>query len=111
MKIKFNSIEEMQTFFNAFSMNGQPRPAVSSPKPAEPKKSAPEKPPVEAPAQSDEDLKTEVRKLLAKVNKQTGKNTASEWIKDVTGREKLTEVDDEAQLKTLKAKAEEVLNG
>ena len=56
-------------------------------------------------------LKVEVRKMLAQVNKKTGSNTASQWIKELTSVEKLTEVEDAEELLALKAKAEEVLNG
>lgn len=56
-------------------------------------------------------LKVEVRKLLAQVNKKTGTNTASQWIKELTSVEKLTEVQSADELMALKAKAEEVLNG
>ena len=52
----------------------------------------------------------ELRKLLAAVNKKTGTNTASQWIKELTGKEKLTEVTDPAELSKLAAKAKEVLN-
>ena len=56
-------------------------------------------------------LKVEVRKLLAQVNKKTGSNTATQWIKELTSVEKLTEVQSADELMALKAKAEEVLNG
>lgn len=56
-------------------------------------------------------LKVEVRKMLAQVNKKTGTNTASQWIKELTSVEKLTEVQSADELMALKAKAEEVLNG
>ena len=56
-------------------------------------------------------LQVEVRKMLAQVNKKTGTNTASQWIKELTSVEKLTEVQNADELMALKAKAEEVLNG
>lgn len=56
-------------------------------------------------------LQVEVRKMLAQVNKKTGTNTASQWIKELTSVEKLTEVQNADELLALKAKAEEVLNG
>lgn len=56
-------------------------------------------------------LQVEVRKMLAQVNKKTGTNTASQWIKELTSVEKLTEVQSADELLALKAKAEEVLNG
>ena len=67
-----------------------------------------------APAEDKVDtkaLKVEVRKMLAQVNKKTGSNTASQWIKELTSVEKLTEVESAEELLALKAKAEEVLNG
>lgn len=76
--------------------------------PAEdPVKETPEK--EEAPDVSK--LQVEVRKMLAQVNKKTGANTASQWIKELTSVEKLTEVQSADELMALKAKAEEVLNG
>lgn len=56
-------------------------------------------------------LQVDVRKMLAQVNKKTGTNTASQWIKELTSVEKLTEVQSVDELLALKAKAEEVLNG
>ena len=53
-------------------------------------------------------LKVEVRKLLTKVNKQTGKNQAKEWIKNL-GHDSLTEVEELDDLKALKDLAEEEL--
>ena len=72
-----------------------------------PQKAAPAK--EEAPDVSK--LQVEVRKMLAQVNKKTGTNTASQWIKELTSVEKLTEVESAEELLALKAKAEEVLNG
>ena len=72
-----------------------------------PQKAAPAK--EEAPDVSK--LQVEVRKMLAQVNKKTGTNTASQWIKELTSVEKLTEVQSAYELMALKAKAEEVLNG
>ena len=69
----------------------------------------------EAPAKEEapdvSKLQVEVRKMLAQVNKKTGTNTASQWIKELTSVEKLTEVQSVDELLALKAKAEEVLNG
>ena len=72
-----------------------------------PQKAAPAK--EEAPDVSK--LQVEVRKMLAQVNKKTGTNTASQWIKELTSVEKLTELQSAEELMALKAKAEEVLNG
>lgn len=77
----------------------------------EPKTEAPEapaeEPKADAPAKVDI---VELRGLLAKVNRKTGTNTASQWIKEIAGKDKLTEVDDQDALAQIKAKAEEVLN-
>lgn len=54
-------------------------------------------------------LKVDVRKLLTKVNKQTGKNQAKEWIKNL-GHDSLTEVEELDDLNALKALAEEELS-
>ena len=67
-----------------------------------------EEPKADAPAKVDV---VERRGLLAKVNRKTGTNTASQWIKELTSVEKLTEVESAEELLALKAKAEEVLNG
>lgn len=66
-----------------------------------------EEPKADAPAKVDV---VELRGLLAKVNRKTGTNTASQWIKEIAGKDKLTEVDDQDALAQIKAKAEEVLN-
>lgn len=63
-----------------------------------------------APAPAEKVDVVELRGLLAKVNRKTGTNTASQWIKDIAGKDKLTEVDDQEALAQIKAKAEEVLN-
>lgn len=72
---------------------------------------APEEPKADAPEIDADKLKVELRKLLAAVNKKTGTNTASTWIKDIAGKAKLTEIDDAEALVALKEKAEEALNG
>lgn len=66
-----------------------------------------EEPKADAPAKVDI---VELRGLLAKVNRKTGTNTASQWIKEIAGKDKLTEVDDQDALAQIKAKAEEELN-
>ena len=73
-----------------------------------PQKAAPAK---EEEAPDVSKLQVEVRKMLAQVNKKTGTNTASQWIKELTSVEKLTEVQSADELMALKTKAEEVLNG
>ena len=139
--VEFNSLQELDEFCNgvviapglaqkAREENAQQ--PQEDPKKAEAKKSTPKstKAQDEAPAKANvqetegeepapaEDkqvdtkaLKVEVRKMLAQVNKKTGSNTASQWIKELTSVEKLTEVEDAEELLALKAKAEEVLNG
>ena len=139
--VEFNSLQELDEFCNgvviapglaqkAREENAQQ--PQEEPKKAEAKKSTPKSTKAQdgAPAKAnvqetegeepapEEDkqvdtkaLKAEVRKMLAHVNKKTGSNTASQWIKELTSVEKLTEVEDAEELLALKAKAEEVLNG
>ena len=136
--VEFNSLQELDEFCNgvviapglaqkAREENAQQ--PQEEPKKAEAKKSTPKsiKAQDEAPAKANmqetekdarkeeapdvSKLQVEVRKLLAQVNKKTGTNTASQWIKELTSVEKLTEVQSVDELLALKAKAEEVLNG
>lgn len=138
--VEFNSLQELDEFCNgvaiapalAKKVSTSAETAQEAPKAPEAKKSTPKstKAQDEAPAKANvqetegeepapaEDkqvdtkaLKVEVRKMLAQVNKKTGSNTASQWIKELTSVEKLTEVEDAEELLALKAKAEEVLNG
>ena len=83
---------------------------AAAPEKEEPTQATAPAPEKDKPADT-EALKVEVRKLLAQVNKKTGSNTASQWIKELTNVEKLTQVEDAEELLALKAKAEEVLNG
>lgn len=138
--VEFNSLQELDEFCNgvaiapglAKKVSTSAETAQEAPKAPEAKKSTPKKETAkdEAPAKPQQDpkqeetpapeedklvdtgaLKVEVRKLLAQVNKKTGSNTASQWIKELTSVEKLTEVESAEELLALKAKAEEVLNG
>lgn len=138
--VEFNSLQELDEFCNgvaiapalAKKVSTSAETAQEAPKAPEAKKSTPKstKAQDDAPARANvqetegeepapaEDkqadtkaLKVEVRKMLAQVNKKTGSNTASQWIKELTSVEKLTEVEDAEELLALKAKAEEVLNG
>ena len=138
--VEFNSLQELDEFCNGVAIapglvkkvSTSAETAQEAPKAPEAKKSTPKKEtakdeapakPQQAPKQEEtpapeEDklvdtgaLKVEVRKLLAQVNKKTGSNTASQWIKELTSVEKLTEVESAEELLALKAKAEEVLNG
>lgn len=138
--VEFNSLQELDEFCNgvaiapalAKKVSTSAETAQEAPKAPEAKKSTPKstKAQDDAPAKANvqetegeepapaEDkqvdtkaLKVEARKMLAQVNKKTGSNTASQWIKELTSVEKLTEVEDAEELLTLKAKAEEVLNG
>ena len=139
--VEFNSLQELDEFCNgvviapglaqkAREENAQqpqeapkaPEAKKSTPKSTKAQDEAPAKP-QQAPKQEETPapeadkpvdtgaLKVEVRKLLAQVNKKTGSNTASQWIKQLTSVEKLTEVQSADELMALKAKAEEVLNG
>lgn len=138
--VEFNSLQELDEFCNGVAIapglvkkvSTSAETAQEAPKAPEAKKSTPKKEtakdeapakPQQAPKQEDTPapeadkpvdtgtLKVEVRKLLAQVNKKTGSNTASQWIKELTSVEKLTEVESAEELLALKAKAEEVLNG
>lgn len=138
--VEFNSLQELDEFCNgvaiapalAKKVSTSAETAQEAPKAPEAKKSTPKKEtakdeapakPQQAPKQEEtpapeadkpvdtEALKVEVRKLLAQVNKKTGSNTASQWIKELTSVEKLTEVESAEEFLALKAKAEEVLNG
>ena len=138
--VEFNSLQELDEFCNGVviapglvkKVSASAETAQEVPKAPEAKKSTPKKEtakdeapakPQQAPKQEETPapeadkpvdtgaLKVEVRKLLAQVNKKTGSNTASQWIKELTSVEKLTEVESAEELLALKAKAEEVLNG
>lgn len=138
--VEFNSLQELDEFCNGVAIapalakkvstsaeaiqeaQKAPEAKKSTPKKETAKDEAPAKP-QQAPKQEETPapeagkpvdtgaLKVEVRKLLAQVNKKTGSNTASQWIKELTSVEKLTEVESAEELLALKAKAEEVLNG
>lgn len=84
--------------------------AQDAPEGFEPVENTPfeEKPAEEAAPAVTEDYRVEVRKFLAKLNKQTGKNTAKELIQQF-GATKLTDVKLE-DLPALMAKAEEAFN-
>lgn len=138
--VEFNSLQELDEFCNGVAIapglvkkvSTSAETAQEAPKAPEAKKSTPKKEtakdeapakPQQAPKQEETPapeadkpadtgaLKVEVRKLLAQVNKKTGSNTASQWIKELTSVEKLTEVESAEELLALKAKAEEELNG
>ena len=138
--VEFNSLQELDEFCNGVAIapglvkkvSTSAETAQEAPKAPEAKKSTPKKEtakdeapakPQQAPKQEETPapeadkpvdtgaLKVEVRKLLAQVNKKTGSNTASQWSKELTSVEKLTEVESAEELLALKAKAEEVLNG
>ena len=138
--VEFNSLQELDEFCNGVAIapglvkkvSTSAETAQEAPKAPEAKESTPKKETAkdEAPAKPQQAskqeekpapeadkpvdtgaLKVEVRKLLAQVNKKTGSNTASQWIKELTSVEKLTEVESAEELLALKAKAEEVLNG
>ena len=68
-----------------------PEPAEPAPEPAE--AAAEDAPAEDAPAAVTEDFRIAVRKQLAALNKKCGYNKAAELIKELTGKDKLTEVD------------------
>lgn len=104
----FNSWEEFQQFINqpvimtkveASEPENVPEPQPKAEKPKKAKAEAPkEEPKAEAPkgdpkAIDYDALRVECRKVLAELNKATGKNTASEIIRS-HGADKLTNVED-----------------
>ena len=74
----------------------KPAPAAAepAPEPAEPAPEPAEAPAggADAPAAVTEDFRIAVRKQLAALNKKCGYNKAAELIKELTGKDKLTEV-------------------
>lgn len=82
----------------------KPAPAAAEPVP-EPAEAAAD----DAPAAVTEDFRIVVRKQLAALNKKCGYNRAAELIKELTGKDKLTEVD-LADLPKLMGKAKEETN-
>lgn len=82
----------------------KPAPAAAEPAP-EPAEAAAD----DAPAVVTEDFRIAVRKQLAALNKKCGYNRAAELIKELTGKDKLTEVD-LADLPKLMDKAKEETN-
>ena len=82
----------------------KPVPAAAEPVP-EPAEAAAD----DAPAAVTEDFRIVVRKQLAALNKKCGYNRAAELIKELTGKDKLTEVE-LADLPKLMDKAKEETN-
>lgn len=82
----------------------KPAPAAAEPVP-EPAEAAAD----DAPAAVTEDFRIAVRKQLAALNKKCGYNRAAELIKELTGKDKLTEVE-LADLPKLMGKAKEETN-
>lgn len=82
----------------------KPAPAAAEPVP-EPAEAAAD----DAPAAVTEDFRIVVRKQLAALNKKCGYNRAAELIKELTGKDKLTEVE-LADLPKLMDKAKEETN-
>lgn len=138
--VEFNSLAEIDEFCTRVLIGGAPAEAVGDPqgnrggtpgeaqeepkkektKKSTPKSEKPKDEPVTAPDEPKKEepkavdvgeLKVEVRRLLAQVNKKTGANTAAQWIEELTSAKKLTEVEKPEELEALKAKALEALNG
>ena len=84
-----------------------PAEAEAAPEPAE--AAADDAPAEDAPAAVTEDFRIAVRKQLAALNKKRGYNRAAELINELTGKDKLTEVD-LADLPKLMDKAKEETN-
>lgn len=68
-------------------------PAAAEPAPEPAEAAAEDAPAEDAPAAVTEDFRIAVRKQLAALNKKCGYNKAAELIKELTGKDKLTEVD------------------
>lgn len=68
-------------------------PAEAEPAPEPAEAAAEEAPAEDAPAAVTEDFRIAVRKQLAALNKKRGYNRAAELINELTGKDKLTEVD------------------
>ena len=71
----------------------KPAPAEAEPAPEPAAAAAEEAPAEDAPAAGTEDFRIAVRKQLAALNKKRGYNRAAELINELTGKDKLTEVD------------------
>lgn len=71
----------------------KPAPAAAEPAPEPAEAAAEDAPADDAPAAVTEDFRIAVRKQLAALNKKCGYNKAAELIKELTGKDKLTEVD------------------
>ena len=87
----------------------KPAPAEAEPAPGPAEAAAEEAPAEDAPAAVTEDFRIAVRKQLAALNKKRGYNRAAELINELTGKDKLTEVD-LADLPKLMDKAKEETN-
>ena len=86
-----------------------PAEAEPAPEPADDAAPAEDAAAEEAPAAVTEDFRITVRKQLAALNKKCGYNRAAELIKEMTGKDKLTEVE-LADLPKLMDKAKEETN-
>ena len=86
-----------------------PAEAEPAPEPADDAAPAEDAAAEEAPAAVTEDFRITVRKQLAALNKKCGYNRAAELIKELTGKDKLTEVE-LADLPKLMDKAKEETN-
>ena len=87
----------------------KPAPAEAEPAPEPAEAAADDAPAEDAPAAVTEDFRIAVRKQLAALNKKRGYNRAAELINELTGKDKLTEVD-LADLPKLMDKAKEETN-
>ena len=87
----------------------KPAPAEAEPAPEPAEAPADDAPAEDAPAAVTEDFRIAVRKQLAALNKKRGYNRAAELINELTGKDKLTEVD-LADLPKLMDKAKEETN-
>lgn len=89
--VEFANLDEFKQYMGIESpslLAQAPKEAADAPAPAPAEDAAAE----EAPATVTEDFRIVVRKQLAALNKKCGYNRAAELIKELTGKNKLTEV-------------------
>lgn len=107
VELEADSWEELVEFTGRLDKVKAAEPVpVKEEAPAEPE---PEPEPAPTEPEVKEEYRTEVRAMLAKVNKKTGENTARELIMAVSGKTRLTDVP-LPLLPELMEKAKEALN-
>lgn len=100
IKVEFESLDEFKEYMGIVSPSLAAAPAQAEPETTKTQEAAPAEneaapdpdPEPEQPAKVTEDFRIVVRKQLAALNKKCGYNRAAELIKELTGKNKLTEV-------------------